>query len=52
LLSYDRALSLRPSFAATLNNRGNLLQDLGRADEALADYESKPSTAAAARWRS
>ncbi|MFQ5880540.1 MAG: tetratricopeptide repeat protein, partial [Dehalococcoidia bacterium] len=34
LASYDRSLELRPDAAATLNNRGIALDDLGRYEEA------------------
>ena len=39
LVDYDRALSLKPDHAETLNNRGNALRDLHGPEEALACYE-------------
>ena len=38
LVSYDRALTLRPDFAEALLNRGASLHELERFDEALASY--------------
>jgi tetratricopeptide (TPR) repeat protein len=40
LVSYDRALALRPDYADALNNRGITLQALGRHAEALASYDA------------
>ncbi|MCF8198045.1 MAG: tetratricopeptide repeat-containing glycosyltransferase family protein [Sulfuritalea sp.] len=34
-----RAIILKPSYAIAYNNRGNALKDLGRFDEALANYD-------------
>ena len=49
--SYDRAVALRPDFAEAHCNRGILLYDLRRLDEALASYDKaialKPDLAAA-----
>jgi tetratricopeptide (TPR) repeat protein len=39
LESYDRALALRPDDAEVLYNRGNALEELGRLDEALENYD-------------
>jgi tetratricopeptide (TPR) repeat protein len=39
LVSYDRALALRPAMAAAHYNRGNILHELRRFDEALASYD-------------
>ena len=39
LASYDRALTMHPDFAETLNNRGVILHGLKRFDEALASYD-------------
>jgi tetratricopeptide (TPR) repeat protein len=35
---FNRAVQLKPSFATGLTNRGASLQNLGRIDEAIADY--------------
>ena len=34
-----RAISLRPDYAEAHSNRGNVLKDLGRLDEAMASYD-------------
>jgi len=39
LVSYDRALALRPNSADVLNNRGNTLLALARIDAALESYD-------------
>lgn len=39
LISYDRALGLKPDHVDACNNRGNVLKELGRFDEALLAYE-------------
>lgn len=39
LLSYNRALELKPAYAHALCNRGVVLAALGRRDEALASYD-------------
>ena len=39
LESYDRALALQPNSAATVIDRGNILQQLGRFAEALESYD-------------
>ena len=39
LISYDRALAIKPDYAAALTNRGNVLKDLKRFDEALSSYD-------------
>ncbi len=39
LVSYDRAVALKPDFAEAYCNRGNVLKDLKRLDEALASYD-------------
>ena len=39
LASYDRAIALKPDFAAAHNHRGNALRDLKRFAEALASYD-------------
>jgi tetratricopeptide (TPR) repeat protein len=39
LVSFDRALALRPSYAKVHFNRGNALQALKRYEEALASYD-------------
>lgn len=38
LASFNRAISLQPTFAGAYNSRGFVLQDLGRLEEALADF--------------
>lgn len=37
---YTQALAAQPGLTAALLNRGNLLDDLGRFDEAITDYEA------------
>ena len=37
---YENALALKPDYADAYANRGNILKDLKRLDEALASYES------------
>src|SRR5262249_43209122 len=39
LASFDRAIELKPDHASALNNRGNALEALGRAEEAIAVYD-------------
>ena len=39
LVSYDRALTVRPDFAEALSNRGLILHELKRFEEALASYD-------------
>lgn len=39
MASYDKALAIRPDYAAAHNNRGSALKDLKRHDEALASYD-------------
>src|SRR5262249_43669028 len=39
LASYDAALPIEPADAAALNNRGTVLKELKRHDEALASYD-------------
>ena len=39
LVSYDRALAVRPDYAEVLYNRGNVLHELKRFAEALASYD-------------
>jgi tetratricopeptide (TPR) repeat protein len=39
LANLDRALTIKPSFAEALNNRGSVLAALGRHAEALASYD-------------
>ncbi|MCP6379866.1 tetratricopeptide repeat protein, partial [Klebsiella pneumoniae] len=38
LACFNQALSLQPAFASAYNSRGYVLQDLGRLDEAQADF--------------
>lgn len=38
LACFNRAISLRPTFASAHNSRGFVLQDLGRLEESLADF--------------
>lgn len=38
LACFNEAISLQPTFASVYNSRGFVLQDLGRLDEALADF--------------
>ncbi|MCS6764661.1 MAG: tetratricopeptide repeat protein [Candidatus Protistobacter heckmanni] len=38
LQCYDKALALRPAYFEALSNRGNLLHDLHRAEDALASF--------------
>ena len=51
LASYDKAIALKPDYAAAHNNRGNALRGLKRPDEALASYDKaialKPDVAEA-----
>ena len=37
---YKNALAIKPDYAEAYANRGNVLKDLKRLDEALASYES------------
>lgn len=39
LKHYDKAIELRPKFSEAYNNRGTLLVDLGRYDEAIASFK-------------
>src|SRR5262249_14615685 len=39
LASFDKALAIKPDYAVALEKRGSLLQNLGRPEEAIADYE-------------
>lgn len=39
MASYERALEIDPHFTDSLLNRGNVLQDMGRVEEALAAYD-------------
>ena len=39
LASYDKAIALKPDFAAAHYNRGNALMILNSAEEALASYD-------------
>ena len=39
LLSYDRALALKPDYAEVHGNRGNALKELKRFEEALSSYD-------------
>jgi predicted O-linked N-acetylglucosamine transferase (SPINDLY family) len=39
LVSYDRALTMRPDFAEALYRRGNVLRELKRLEDALASYD-------------
>ena len=41
VVSYDRAIALRPGFAEAFNNRGNALQELKRSEQALASSEAR-----------
>ena len=47
LASYDRAIALRPDYADAHNNRGQVLRELMRYDEALASYDRALAIAAA-----
>ena len=51
LASFNRALELKPSYAECCNNRGIVLQELGRLDAALASFDQalalKPDNARA-----
>ena len=38
MVDCNRAISIKPDYEVALNNRGHVLQKLGRFDEALADY--------------
>jgi protein O-GlcNAc transferase len=38
-VSYDQALTIQPNHLETLNNRGAVLMELKRFDEALANYD-------------
>ncbi len=39
LVSYDKAIALKPDYAKAFNNRGNALQELKRFGDALASYD-------------
>ena len=39
MASYDKALEINPGSVVILNNRGLVLEELKRFDEALASYE-------------
>jgi tetratricopeptide (TPR) repeat protein len=39
LEAFDRALTIEPAFFEVLYNRGKLLNDVGRLEEALASYD-------------
>ena len=39
LASYDKAIALKPDFAATHYNRGNALMEIKRLDQAVASYD-------------
>jgi tetratricopeptide (TPR) repeat protein len=40
IAAYDRALAIRPKFAAALSNRATVLKDAGRHEDALADVDA------------
>jgi tetratricopeptide (TPR) repeat protein len=40
IAAYDRALAIRPKFAAALSNRAMVLKDAGRHEDALADVDA------------
>ena len=39
IVSYDKALEIKPDYHEVWNNRGNALDDLGRSEEAIASYD-------------
>ena len=38
IVSFNKAVSLKPDYAGAYNNMGNALKDQGKLDEAIASY--------------